>query len=113
MMLPIFIPFNNNTIKEEKVVIKPSYTETYTNVPWINNSQFDDPIEELWYPIIQGDGSDVYTSTSSNQADITVVGESRERKKFSSIQPLNQIGWLFLRATWKLYLKSLLFHNMG
>jgi len=97
MMLPIFIPFNNNTIKEEKVVIKPSYTETHTNVPWINNSQFDDPIEELWYPIIQGDGSDVYTSTSSNQADITVVGESREKEVL--LNTATQSDWMaFLKS---------------
>jgi len=97
MMLPIFIPFNNNTIKEEKVVIKPSYTETHTNVPWINNSQFGDPIEELWYPIIQGDGSDVYTSTSSNQADITVVGEFREKEVL--LNTATQSDWMaFLKS---------------
>jgi len=92
MMLPIFIPFNNNTIKEEKVVIKPSYTETHTNVLWINNSQFDDPIEELWYPIIQGDGSDVDTSTSMNQGNIIVVGESREKEVL--LNTATQSNWI-------------------
>ena len=80
MMLPIFIPLNN-TIKEEKVTIKPSETVSHTDVPWINNSHFEAPIDEHWYPIIQGvDLSDVYASTSLNQANMIVVGESREKE---------------------------------
>jgi len=79
MMLPIFIPLNN-TIGEEKLTIKPSYIDdSNKDVAWVNNSQFNDPIEP-WYPIIQGDGSDVYTSTSLNQANVIIVGESREKE---------------------------------
>ena len=90
IMLPIFIPFNN-TFKEDKVVIKPSETVSYTDVPWINNSQFDDPIEP-WYPIIIGDTSDVDTSTSPNQANYNILGDSYT---FSNLSGVPQAGdWI-------------------
>jgi len=88
MMLPIFIPLNN-TIREEKVAIKPSYTESYTNDTWVINSEFNEPIEPPWYPIIQGDGSDVDTSTSPNQANYNILGDSYT---FSNLSGVPQAG---------------------
>ena len=93
MIVPIFIPLNN-TVKEEKVTIRPSAIIPHTD-ELINNSQFNDPVEP-WYPIIQGDLSDVGASTSPNQADITVVGESRE--KVVLLNTATQSNWMaFIR----------------
>ena len=44
MMLPILLQ-PNNTIREEKVAIKPSETITHTNVLWLDNSTFEPQIE--------------------------------------------------------------------
>jgi len=49
--------------------------EVYTNEPWINNSIFQEPIDP-WYPTIEGDVSDAITSTSPNQANYVVIGNS-------------------------------------
>jgi len=79
MMLGIlFVP--KNTTQEEQIILKTSETITHTDEPWVDNPTFNAPIESTWYPVLQGDVSDVAASTSPNQADITVVGESREKE---------------------------------
>ena len=74
MMLPILLP-PNNTNNEDQLIIKPSGETIYNNVSWLNNSQFDDPIEPTWFPTIVGDSSDVDASTSPNQANMAILGE--------------------------------------
>ena len=74
MMLPILLPLNN-TIREDQLIIKPSGETKYDDVPWLNNSQFEDPIEYSWFPTIDGDESDVDTNTSPNQANMAILGE--------------------------------------
>ncbi len=91
MMLPILLQ-PNNSIREEKVAIKPSETITHTNVLWLDNSTFEPQIETTWYPIIQGDVSDVDTSTSMNQGNIIVVGESREKEVL--LNTATQSNWM-------------------
>ena len=95
MMLPIFIPLNN-TIGEEKLTIKPSKTIQHTDELWLDNPTFGVPIEP-WYPIIQGDVSDVYTSTSLNQANMIVVGESREKEVL--LNTATQSNWIAFEKT--------------
>jgi len=95
-MLPILLP-TNNTIRREQLTIKPSETVSYTDIQWIDHPTFEAPIETFWYPIIQGDMSDVYTSTSLNQADITVVGDSRTKEVL--LNNATQSNWMdFIRS---------------
>jgi len=95
MMLPILLP-TNNTIRREQLTIKPSETVSHTDQV-IDNPTFEAPIEEFWYPIIQGDGSDVYSSTSLNQANTIVVGESREKEVL--LNAASQSNWMaFLKS---------------
>jgi hypothetical protein len=61
-------------------MIKPSGETYYTDVLWLDNPTFEDPIEPIWFPDIEGDESDVDTSTSLNQANLIIKGESREKQ---------------------------------
>jgi len=79
----------NNTIKEKQLIIKPSETVSHTDVLWIDKPTFEDPIEPTWYPIIQGDESDVDTSTSPNQANYNILGDSYT---FSDLSGVPQAG---------------------
>ena len=95
MMLPILLP-TNNTIRREQLTIKPSETVSHTDQV-IDKPTFEAPIEEFWYPIIQGDGSDVYSSTSLNQANTIVVGELREKEVL--LNTASQSNWMaFLKS---------------
>jgi hypothetical protein len=91
MMLPIFLP-PNNTFREEELIIKPSETVSHTNVLWLDNPTFEDPIEPTWYPSFQGDVSDVVISTSLNQGDITIIGESRNKQVL--LNTATQSNWM-------------------
>jgi len=75
IVLPSVMP-SKGIIKNEKLTIKPSETVSHTNVLWNDNPTFEDPIEPTWYPIIQGDLSDVYASTDFNQANYKILGDS-------------------------------------
>ena len=79
MMLPV-LTLPKNTVSEKELIIRPSATRVHTNDQWVINPTFEDPIESTWYPILTEDLSDVGASTSLNQADITVVGDSREKE---------------------------------
>jgi len=91
MMLPILLP-PNNTINEEEVIIRPSRTEGHSNILWLDNPTFEDPIEPPWYPSFQGDVSDVAISTSLNQGDITIIGESRNKQVL--LNTATQSNWM-------------------
>ena len=91
MMLPILLP-PNNTINEEEVIIRPSRTEGHSNILWLDNPTFEDPIEPTWYPSFQGDVSDVAISTSLNQGDITIIGESRNKQVL--LNTATQSNWM-------------------
>jgi len=56
--------------------IKTSGTVDHSNKLWLENPTFEDPIEPTWFPIIQGDLSDVYMSTDFNQANYKILGDS-------------------------------------
>ena len=73
--LPSAMP-SKGLIKNEEFTIKPSETVSHTNVLWNDNPTFDDPIEPTWYPIIQGDLSDVSAYTDFNQANYIILGDS-------------------------------------
>jgi len=61
--------------RETDVNVKTSGTTEHLNELWLENPTFEDPIEPTWYPIIQGDASDVDTSTSPNQANMAILGQ--------------------------------------
>ena len=78
--------------QNEELTFKSSATESHPNVLWLDNPTFEDPIEPTWYPIIQGDVSDIYTSTSSNQANAVIIGESREKEVL--LNNATQLNWM-------------------
>jgi hypothetical protein len=75
-MLP-FIVTPKNAISEKEVRITPSATkvQTHTNDPWIENHPLSDP-----YTILAGDLSDVEASTSLNQANIKIIGDTQTKE---------------------------------
>jgi hypothetical protein len=79
MMLP-FLTAPKNTVSEQELIIKPSETIAYSNIQWVDNPNFDAPIEPTWYSSLQGDLSDVEAATSPNQGDITIIGDSRTKE---------------------------------
>lgn len=81
-----------NTTRGNQLILKPSETKTHTDELWVDKPTFDAPIEPTWYPILQGDVSDVGASTGLNQADVTVVGESREKEVL--LNTATQSNWL-------------------
>lgn len=78
--------------RKTDIKIKTSGTIDHLNELWLENPTFEDPIEPTWYPIIQGDVSDVYTSPSINQANIIIVGESREKEVL--LNTATQSNWM-------------------
>jgi hypothetical protein len=62
-----------NTIYFDK--LQSSGTTYYNDRAWVNNSEFTEPVDP-WYPNIIGDPSDATTSTSPNQANIKIIGDS-------------------------------------
>ncbi len=62
--------------RKTDVNLKTSGTTEHLNELWLENPTFEDPIEPTWYPIIQGDVSDVYVSTNINQANYKILGDS-------------------------------------
>ncbi|NVM18806.1 MAG: hypothetical protein HWN80_13910 [Candidatus Lokiarchaeota archaeon] len=89
MMLPILLP-PNNAVREKELIIKPSETVLYSNVLWLDNPTFEDPIEPPWYPIIQGDVSDIYASKDLNQVNYKIVGDSGV---LQVDDPINSSDW--------------------
>ena len=96
IMFPSTNSFNLLNHKTD-VKLKTSGTTEYLNELWLENPTFEDPIEPTWYPIIQGDESDVYTSTSTNQANTIIVGDSREKEVL--LNTATQSNWMaFLKS---------------
>ncbi len=79
IVLPLLLPINF-TSNNDQLIIKPSGETYYTDVLWLDNPTFEDPIEPIWIPDIEGDESDVGTSTSPGQANLIINGESREKQ---------------------------------
>ena len=96
IVLPLLLPINF-TSNNEQLIIKPSGETYYTDVLWVDNPTFEDPIEPIWFPDIEGDESDVDTSTSLNQANIIIVGDSRTKKVL--LNTATQSNWMaFLKS---------------
>ena len=53
-----------------------SRQETSTK-PWLNNTEFNDPIEPIWFPTYGelGDKNDVYAKSGSGHANLSVIGD--------------------------------------
>ncbi len=100
IIVSIAIPsINSFNLLDRKtdVEIKTSGTTEHLNELWLENPTFEEPIEPPWYPIIQGDISDVYASTSLNQANTIIVGESREKEVL--LNTATQSNWMaFLKS---------------
>jgi len=90
-MFPSINSFNLLNRKTD-VKLKTSGTTEHLNELWLENPTFEDPIEPTWYPIIQGDLSDVYTSTSTNQANTIIVGDLREKEVL--LNNATQLNWM-------------------
>jgi len=68
--------FLNSSEVEKNVNIHPSAEESYIE-QWLGNPTFDSPIEP-WFLLEEGDLSDVQATTSQNQGNLGVLGETRE-----------------------------------
>ena len=95
----VFPSINSFNLLNRKadINLKTSGTTEHLNELWLENPSFEDPIEPTWYPIVQGDLSDVYTSTSINQANTIIVGDSREKEVL--LNTATQSNWMaFLKS---------------
>jgi len=63
--------------------LKTSRTSSHNNILWVENPTFEDPVDP-WFSSINGDKSDAITSTSPNQANMHIIGESYEKQVFLS-----------------------------
>jgi len=96
IVLPLSLPTNFASNKEQ-LNINLSGETTHTDVLWLDNPTFEEPIEPIWFPDIEGDVSDVDTSTSLNQANVVIVGESREKEVL--LNTATQSNWMaFLKS---------------
>ncbi|MCK4780378.1 MAG: hypothetical protein KAT57_09340, partial [Candidatus Lokiarchaeota archaeon] len=76
--------------------LKTSRTTSHNNISWVVNPTFEDPVDP-WFSSINGDKSDVITSTSPNQANIQILGEEYEKEVL-----LNNETWM----NWKEFNKT-------
>jgi hypothetical protein len=73
-VLPLLLPINF-TSNNEQLIIKPSGETHYTDVLWLDNPTFEDPITP-WYNTTEGDASDINAITDLNQANYKILGDS-------------------------------------
>lgn len=79
-LLLIFQLFNQvQSVNATPQEIKISGTIPHNNILWLQNPTFADPISP-WYSSIEGDSTDVFASTSPNQANFEINGESYEQQ---------------------------------
>ncbi|MFW9822152.1 MAG: hypothetical protein ACFFE4_04420, partial [Candidatus Thorarchaeota archaeon] len=77
--------FGRNTIDKIYIDTKSfeglnaSLVTPHNNILWVENPTFDAPVDP-WYPSIEGDASDAITSTSPNQANIQIIGETFDKE---------------------------------
>jgi len=64
---------------ENNRILHTSGTIPHSNVLWIQNPTFEEPVNP-WFSNIEGDSSDVFTSTSPNQGNLIVRGEIQEKQ---------------------------------
>ncbi|MBY8988411.1 MAG: hypothetical protein KGD61_08145, partial [Candidatus Lokiarchaeota archaeon] len=62
--------------KEQNLTIKPSETIMHPPRNWLNNSEFEDPIDEFWFSTRNGDLTDTNASTSPGFVNYEVLGEN-------------------------------------
>ncbi|MFX1278483.1 MAG: hypothetical protein ACFFA3_03650 [Promethearchaeota archaeon] len=64
--------------------------ETLTAV-WLKNPTFEDPIEPIWYPELEGDLGDVEASAGLGQVNLKIIGDSGIKRIDN---PLNDVDWI-------------------
>jgi len=67
-------------IAQENTIIIPAGVKEYNDRLWVDNPTFNDPIEPTWFPTYEGDVSDVLASTSTNQANFEIIGDSNTQQ---------------------------------
>lgn len=73
IVLPVIVP-SGRVIKDHNLTIKPSETIEHPRKNWLNNSEFEDPIEPTWFSIRTGDLTDVNVSPSPGFVNYEVLG---------------------------------------
>ena len=73
-VLPFLLPINFAS-NNEQLIIKPSGETYYTDILWLDNPTFEDPITP-WYNTTEGDASDIIAFTDINQANYKILGDS-------------------------------------
>lgn len=85
----IFSPFNLNTpINEYELEsgtdLKTAGIVTRSNIQWLENPTFDDPIQPTWFSEVQGDSTDVGSSTSAGQVNFEISGSAGQFSNVSN-----------------------------
>ncbi len=70
-----FIPYKEGEDVKEVNMPHLAAQETFTAV-WVENPTLNTPIEPTWYSKIEGETSDIKTTTSLGQANYIVIGDS-------------------------------------
>ncbi|MHA2186403.1 MAG: hypothetical protein ACXAAI_15525, partial [Promethearchaeota archaeon] len=70
-----FIPYKEGEDVKEVNMPHLAAQETFTAV-WVENPTLNTPIEPTWYSKIEGEISDIKTTTSLGQANYIVIGDS-------------------------------------
>ena len=64
---------------ENNRILHTSGTIPHSNILWIQNPTFEEPVNP-WFSSSEGDSSDVFTSTSPNQGNLIIKGETHEKQ---------------------------------
>ena len=94
--------YYNNNVNYSKNPHTSGIT-SHLDEQWVVNPTFIPPIDP-WYPSITGDSSDVSTSTSLNQANFVVTGESRQKQVILNSSTA---------SSWNPFNKTILLPNLG
>ena len=73
IVLPVIVP-SGRLIKDHNLTIKPLETIEHPSENWLNNSEFDYPIEPTWFSTRTGDLTDINASTGIGFANYEVLG---------------------------------------
>ena len=76
-------PINEYELNLERDLQSASVV-TRSNVQWLENPTFDDPIQPTWFSDVQGDSTDINPSTSTGQVNFDILGSVGQFSNVSS-----------------------------
>jgi len=99
----IFSAINSNILKyefnfESETGLKSASIVTRSNVHWLENPTFGDPIQPTWFPEVRGDSTDISSSTSAGHANFDILGSAGLYSNVSGIP--NSSDWTEFNNTY-------------